>query len=69
MYYFEERNASFLIHAHTWSHLLCYARQSCKMLKFVEHFSRQSEEVISASSKRTSDKRFEILRQFATMFR
>jgi hypothetical protein len=34
IYNFIERNKSFLKHIHTWSHLLWFARQSCKMLKF-----------------------------------
>ncbi len=38
IYHFEERNVSFLNHAHTWSHLLWYAHQSCKMLKFRQIF-------------------------------
>jgi hypothetical protein len=38
MYRFVENNVNFLNHIHTWSHLLWYARQSCKMLKFRRNF-------------------------------
>ncbi len=38
IYHFKERNSSFLNHAHTWSHLLCNAHQSCEMLKFRRTF-------------------------------
>jgi hypothetical protein len=56
-----ERNESFLIQAHTWSH-----SPELQIAEIWVHFSRQRIEVNSESSKRTSDKGFEILRQFAT---
>ena len=41
IYQFVERNESILNHAHTWTHLLCYAHQSCKMLKFRYIFTQK----------------------------